>query len=293
MRFTSTTGADGIPRYTQTTTESENQRRLREGQEGLGIGLNDLASNQIETLDGILGQNFSARRFNSDDVTGGRLDLASALGGFDASRYDPTSLPGFDADMEARTRELATRGLGAEFDRSEESLRSRLANSGITQGSDAFSAELQGFNRDKGDAFARAELAARDTARADRAALTGEMGQGFSQGLTDRSRLLSEVLGERQQNLAEGEADYGRDYAADLADRQVPLQEITSIMSGAPITPLNPGAISTSNINPTDVLGAHQMSYNAQQQNYQQQMAARNALFGSIFGLGGAALGAI
>lgn len=340
------------------------------------------------------------------------------LGGLDLGAYDPTNRLGdFSADVEKGARELATRGLGEQFGRAEESLRTRLANQGIEAGSEAFKAELGAFNEGKGRAYAQAELAARDTARADRGAMSAELAQGaglaaqsradllarmsqgagleqaqsadalnrllssygmynegraiqgselargaelagleradalntlgrgadlaslmnqdaltrqrtgyemymggrgqafnelgrgaelagqeradlltrmtqgaelaglerqdlmnalntgFDQYNQVRAAQLAEMFGERQTNLSEAEADYRRRYELKLARRQVPLQEINSITSGAPLNPLNPGAVATANVAPSDVLGAYELASNMEMNNYNAQTA--------------------
>lgn len=343
--------------WTQTVTESPNQKALREGQETLGINLGQLGIDQTQRVGDLLSQPFSPTGYSTRGDNGGRLDLADAMGGnFDASRYDPSGgqldlshfdptnanvgtldLSGYDPtkqlpadfgnDIRDRQFQLATDGLDQEFDRSEAGLRTTLANQGITQGSDAYDAEMRSFNQGKGKAYSDAMLSATDAAMAARSQRAGELaqgaglseaersdalqrmntgagyaqaesqdqmarlGQGFSQGEAARSQLMAEILGERQQNNAEGEGDWTRDYDLNLAGRQVPLSEITSIMSGMPVTPINPGQASSVNVAPTDVIGANQMAFNAAQSNYATQMAGRNAIIGGIAGTAGAYLG--
>lgn len=212
-------------RWTQTTTLSPNQQRLQTGQEQLGIGLNNLASSQIGRVQDILGTNFTPRRFN------------------------------YNGEVEDNIYKLATDRLGKQFGKDEETLRSTMANQGITAGSEAFNGEMSGFNEGKGLAYSNAQLAA------------------------------------RQQGRAEEEADYAREYSADLAQRQQPLNEISSIMSGTPLQGVDPASIYTRGVSDTDVAGITQNGYNNQMAAYQQQMGGRNAMLGGLFGLGGAALG--
>lgn len=246
--------------WTQTVTESPTQRALREREESLGLALGGLAQEQVGRVGNILGTNFSPQGFSTRDDQGGRLDLASALGNF-------------GDDVRDRSFSLATQGLDDAFNRSEESLRTRLANQGINSGTDAFGAEMEAFNRGKGNAYADALLAADNNAMAQRGQATAEL------------------LSQRSVNAAEAEGDWNREYQRALAERQTPLNEITSIMSGLPLTPINPASPASSSVANTDVIGAHAMSHDAAQQNYAQQMASRNALLGSIFGVGGALLG--
>lgn len=280
-------------RWTQTTELSPNQQALLTGQEELGMGLNNLAGNQIDTLNDTLGQSFDPRRFNSSSVTGGPLDINQTLGQLDMGRYDPTTQLGDFSGVEDETYRLATDRLGGEFDRSEESLRAKLANQGVAAGSDAFGAEMKAFNEGKGDAYSNARLAARDTALRTRGQAAGELAQGADTALAGRGQQLQELLTGRTQNLAEGEADYSRDYAADLAERQIPLQEIMGILNGTPLNPVNPGEVYTRGVSDTDVAGITQNGFANQMGIYNSQMSSRNALLGSIFGLGGSALGAM
>jgi len=345
--------------WTRTTSESDAQRSLREAQERQGQELANLGITQTQRVGDILSKPFTAPSFNSRDVTGGafdpaefgqapKLDLAGykpkgefdlsgygMSGEMDLSSFDPRkALGNYGQDVETRTFDLATRGMDRAFGRAEEDLRTRLANQGITQGSDAFGADFQDFTVARGDAYARALLSARDAARADRGQATSELAMGadltqrarqqtaserqFAADLAQRQRqqqmaesgfgaelatreaefgtasrnqAMADALMARNQNLREREADYGRDYASGLAERQVPLSEITSIMSGLPVQPINPGAISTVNVAGVDTMGAYQMQQAAQQNAYNQKMAGRNAVIGGLAGLGGAWLG--
>jgi hypothetical protein len=131
----------------------------------------------------------------------------------------------------------------------------------------------QGFNRD--NMSLAADLAERQA--------------GFD-GQQRQQRIANALLG-RQTNLGEAEAQYARDNAADLADRQVPLQEIGSILNGTPIQRMDPGQVFTQGIDPADYQGAVGLQQQALQNNYNQRMSGRNAIIGGLAGLGGAFLG--
>lgn len=250
----------GGDRWSQNVTESDSQRQLRELQEQQGIQLGQLGIEQTGKVQDILGSNYDPRRFDTNAVTGGPLDIAGALGDY-------------GGDVEARTRELAMRGLEPMFNRSEESLRSRLAAQGVNAGTEAFGSEMEAFNTGKGNAYAAAELAARDTAR------------------NDRGQMLSELLGERGTNLTEAQGQYSMDTTADLAARQNPLNEIIALMSGVQTNPINPGSPGYTGVNGTDVAGIYQNNFANQMAGYQSEMSNRNALLGGLASLGGAAMG--
>jgi len=369
--------------WTQTVTESDAQRQLREGQERSGIALGNLGEQQIGRVGDILGQNFTPRRLNNADVTGGPLDLARALGEYSNSQFDPrqaqslnlqrfdpsgsagqfdprgvaarnnpmaavgrydptTQLGDFGQDIANRAYAGATAGMDRSFGQADEALRTRLANQGITADSDAFRSERSGFEQGRANAYAQAYDSAQRTGLAARGQAAGElgqgfgqmtgamgqnfgqqagaMGQGFAQNLSamgaganlemarnqdqlsrqamagdlynqQYNQRLNDMMLQRGTNLAEAQDQYGRDYSADLAQRQIPLQEITAILNGTPITPLNPAAPAGVNVAGTNVLGAYQMQQQGMMNNYNAQMQQRNALIGALGGLGGAALG--
>lgn len=207
----------------QTTNLSPNQQALLSGQENIGMGLNNLANGNIARLGNL--------NFNSQQALGD-----------------------YGKDIEARTYALATDRLGKQFDRSEEALRSRLANQGINAGTDAFNAEMAAFNEGKGNAYSDAQLAARGQAQSDRAQALGEM-----------------------------EGDYNRELGG--------LNNIFSLAGGYGPSGVSPSSYYTQGVSNTDVAGINQQGFNNQYQNYAQQMQSRNALLGGLFGLGGAALG--
>lgn len=80
---------------------------------------------------------------------------------------------------EARLMDLGTKRLNPQFQRDEEALRTRLINSGIRQGSDAWNAEMDDFGQRKNDAMNSLALAGR--------------GQAMSEMLTERNQPLNEI----------------------------------------------------------------------------------------------------
>lgn len=250
-----TAGGQNIPSYTQTTTLSPNQQQLNDLQEQQGIALGQLGLDQTGAVSNILNTPYSPQRFNTNAVTGGPLDIQGLLG--DAG-----------GDIEARYRELAQRGLGEDFDRREESLRSRLANQGINAGTEAFGSELEGLGEQRGDAFARAELGARGMAQAD------------------RQQALSELTGERGTNLGEALQQYNLDTSADLAQRQNPLNEIIALMSGVQTNPIIPGQPRQSNIGTTNLADLIYRNYEAGMRREASEMQAAASIAGMFGGFG-------
>lgn len=261
VNYSSTPGPNGIPNWTQTTTLSPNQQQINTQGEQNSIALGDLARSGISTASDVLGTDFNQRRFDGAAATGGRFDIASALGNY-------------GEDVTNRQFDLASKGLSREFDRSEESLRTRLANQGVNAGAEAFSNEMGDFNEAKGNAFNNAYLMSR------------------AQGQSDRAQALSELSGERTTNLSEALQQYGLDDQADFNARSRPLNEINALQSGSQLSyqPVNPGQAGQYGIGPTDVAGIYNNAYGNQMAGYnaqQQSQAARNS---GVASLGAAAI---
>lgn len=261
VNYTSQPGQGGVNRWTQTTTLSPNQQQINDQGEQNSIGLGNLAGQGINTASGVLGSAYNQRRFDGNGATGGPLDLASALGDF-------------RGDSEARTRELMTRGLDDQFNRSEESLRSRLANQGVNAGTDAFDSEMRSFNAGRGDAYANAEIAARQ------------------QALGERNQQANEISNQRGINWNEALQQYGLDDQADFNARSRPLNEITALNSGSQLyyQPTTPGQPNAYNINGTDVAGITNQGYANQMSAYNANQQSQNSFLSSLASLGAAGI---
>ena len=81
--------------------------------------------------------------------------------------------------VESRLMDLGTRRLNPQFARDEEALRTRLINSGIRQGSEAWNAEMGQFDQRRNDAMNQLLLSGR--------------GQAINEILTERNQPINEV----------------------------------------------------------------------------------------------------
>jgi hypothetical protein len=155
--------------WTQTTELSPEQQAIFSGQQGNQLNLSRLANQRI-------GQSQGQTPLEAYDP-----------GDFGAQRQEVT-----DAQYRA-----ATQYLDPQFEQSGEALRTRLLNSGVREGSEAYTNEMGNFDRSKqaayGDARSRAILA----------------------GGSEQSRLLADALRGRQQQVNE---------------RQIPLEESLALM---------------------------------------------------------------
>ena len=131
------TGADGktysVPQFTATQTLSPEQQALKALTDKTKANIGQIGVDQSAKIGGILGTN---------------LKLGNEA-------------------TEARLMELGSARLTPQFARDEESLRTRLANSGIRAGSDAWNAEMQRFGQTKNDATNQLLLSGRGQANAE------------------------------------------------------------------------------------------------------------------------------
>lgn len=170
--------------------------------------------------------------------------------------------------------------LNPEFERGRESMEARLANQGITMGSEAYNTEMERFGNQMNDARTRAAYDA------------------IGEGSALRSSLLADALTGRQQGLSERVTDLnlanqGRSTAINdmLLERTQPLNELAALLQGQQAVPM-PQAQPVAQVGMAapDIMGASAMAQNAQNARYQGQMASQNAGLGGLFGLGGAAI---
>lgn len=161
-------------------------------------------------------------------------------------------------DYQTKAEDALNSRLDPEFAKDEEALRTRLINQGITQGSQAYNNEMNTFNQGKNDAREQSVL----------------NGQQYA------TSMLNNSLASRNQAINEYNTQ-----------RNAPLNEYNAFTSGTQIqnptfqNPSNNGAANT------DVLGAYQQQYQAQQANANAANASSNSLTGGLFGLGGSLLG--
>lgn len=186
---------------------------------------------------------------------------------FDMSRYARPEISDFAADRDkvvADTFNNQLARLNPVFERDTKSLNQSLANRGIAEGSELYTRELAANQQRRDDSLRDLSLAA------------------FDKGINEQGRLYNMAMGDRQNKINE-----------DLFKRQLPLNELNQLLSGA-----NPAQLPqqlqqyNTGMNAPDVQGAIQNKYNADMMSYQARMNSRNANMGAMGSLFGAGLSA-
>lgn len=219
-------GDKDVPTFTQTTTLSPAQQAQLDS-------LNSLSGKVLSNVGGAINEPFS--------MDG--LPAAPGVGDFGAER-------------DAVTQALIARN-APQFERMDANTRNRLANQGISEGSEAYSAAMEDLGRQRSDF----ELAALSAGGAEQSRLYNMARDARATGIQERAYERSQPINEYATLAGLG------------GNMQVP-------QFSAP-----PGQIA-----PTDVLGPINLQYGNQMAGWQAKNQASQANSGAMAGLAGSAM---
>jgi hypothetical protein len=240
-RITGTDPITGAPNYEQNVSlDPQLEARYRQ-QMGLDTGLADASGKVLSQING-----------QSPFSFGGLPDL-------------PTDYEGLRKSQSDALYKRNTDYLDPQFKQTEDSLRSRLANQGIVEGSEAYTNAVGDFNRGKEFSYgqARDSAIAGGGAEADRAFDT-------------QSRARQQMLSER------------------LTGYQLPYEQLASLhgVTGGVNLPQF-GQASDVGTSPADITNPIYQNYQGLIDAYNAKQGSRNATMGGLFSLGSAAIGTI
>ncbi|MDQ5917627.1 MAG: hypothetical protein QG660_738, partial [Pseudomonadota bacterium] len=210
-------------RWAMTVNLSPDQQKLLDAESATSIGLAGLQNKGLDYVSNML-----------------------------SSPFDQSKLPAQTINAGETAQDAILRRLQPQMDRQQEALRSRMANQGITLGSDAYSAEQR-------------DQAMRDNDLRLAAAIKGiDVGnQARQQGIQEQAFFRNE-----------------------------PLNTLNAVRSGAQVTnPTFSNVPQQQTTAGPDLLGAANSQYGAQMNAYNAQQAQSAGLMGGLFSLGGAAMG--
>ena len=233
--------SDGTPRYEAVQSLNPTQQSALDAQQQIELDTSLLGKNQIGRISDSLSNPFKLSDFGPAPAANNdaRQQVIDSLYGQQKSRLDPR------------------------FGDQETALRTRLANQGISEGTDAYRAAMRDFNFGKNDAYQTAE------------------NQAINAGGAEQSRLYGLQSGAYQQGISNS-----------LTERNQPINELAALIgSGTGVQQPTFTNTPQTGVNGTDVIGATALSQNAAMNNYNQQMGSRNALIGALAGAAGTAGG--
>lgn len=209
------------------------------------------------------------------------------------SGLDQSQLPELSTDfsgdaqrMEDATYQRALGLMNPEFDRQQSEMENRLVQQGIPIGSEAYNDEMARFEKGRNEAQLAAAL------------------ESVGAGRQEHSRMFDVNQRARQQGVAEQGQDFGMAQSArqqGVSDRQLErnqaYNELAMLMGQNPnMQTMNAPQTAQYQMAAPDRMGAEQLAYQGNLNNYNQQMNADSAKKGGttnlIGTLGGAAIGA-
>jgi hypothetical protein len=326
----STGSTYNIPRFTATQTLSPQEQAIQNQSEATKYNLAGLANAQSARVSDLLSSPFDVSGAPSagdpNAITGvpdastsfdrgGNMQTSFDPGGDITRSYGPTD--NFSADRQRAEDALMAR-MNPQLALERQSIEQRLSDQGIRYGSDAYSHAMDDYNRQANDArFAAVGQAGQEQARLNAMAAqqatfqNAAQQQGYEQNLgqatfgntamgnifaqnaalgTFRNAGLAQQLSQAQSGFNASQAARNAYLQQAYAQRNQPINEITSLLSGSQVQ--QPNFVNTpgSQIANTDFAGItnqnfqNQMGiFNAQNQNFQQ-------LMGGILGLGAGAI---
>ena len=227
-------------------------QKTLEAQQGVELSLANLGSKGAQTASGVLDKPFS---FGGPDVQTS-LDLSGI-----AKMPVNAGMTGQEAIMQRLEPSLA---------RQRTSTETQLINQGLRPGSEAYNNAINLLGQQETDARQQAVLQGLNLD-------IGANQQGFGQALE------AGKFGNTAQQQALAEA---------IQLRQLPLNEITALMSGSQIQNPQFGAYSGATVQAAPVFAGAQAQGQFDANKYNQEVSQANAQTAGLYSLGGAALGA-
>jgi hypothetical protein len=227
-------------------------QKTLDAQQNVELQLANLGAKGATTAGGVLDKPFS---FGGPDVQTS-LDLSNV-----AKMPVNAGMTGQEAIMARLEPQLAKQRVSTE---------TNLINQGLRPGTEAYNNAAQILGQQENDARTQAVLQGINLD-------IGANQQGFGQALE------SGKFGNTAQQQALAEA---------ISLRQLPLNEITALMSGSQIQNPQFGAYSGATVQPAPTFAATQAQGEFDANTYNQQVSQANALTAGLYSLGGAALNA-
>lgn len=324
------TGTDpttGAPIYRNDIRLSPDQQALFDQQTGQNRQIGDIAGGMMNQVQGAYGQPMDTSGLpglQGPPQMGGYQGQLNINGPGLQGTLDTNGMPKLygDGDLQQMQQSAQdalydrnTAYLDRDVARSGDSLRSRLANQGVVEGSEAYRNAMDDENRKTEMAYRQARNDSIAGAGTEASRLFGLSSQARGQTFGERQATGQFQNDARGQAMAEGiaggsfanaatgaqnqdalaAAGFGNQARAQgmneqFALRNQPLNEFNSLRSASPVSMpefQGPGQVGSAN---TDVAGNIWNAYNGQLNNYNAQQAGNNNFLSGLFGLGAAAI---
>ena len=164
--------------------------------------------------------------------------------------------------LEKATYDRSYNLLKPQMQQAQDDLETKLANQGITLGSDAYTKAKNMLAQQQAQQLDDLSLGSVSAGRAEQSRLYG-------QDMTSRNQALSDLLLQRQE----------------------PMNELSTILQGKPSFSMPQGVMTYYQVNPADYTGAANMAYQGALNSYNTAAQQRQGAMGNLLGLGGLGVG--
>mgnify|MGYP003645528178 CR=1 FL=1 len=232
VRGTQNVGGVDVPLWNETTALSPGQQKIYDSQQQLTQGTSDLANQYV-----------------------GRIGDATSK----PYSYDGLApAPVYNEQYRQQQRDAIIARNQPQMDQDREALRTRLANQGISVGTDAWKDSFYDYNRATNDFRLGADVQAGSAAA-----------QQYGLEANTRDRAIQEMTNLRTQ----------------------PINEVATLLgTGNGVQAPQFSQVAQAQVAPTDVSGNYWNQYQGQIAQQQMQQKSSDAAMGGLFGLGGSAL---
>ena len=216
-----------------------------------------------------------------------------------ADRYDPTQNTNNAAD-------LIMARVNPQMAQQEESLRTRLANMGVTAGSEAWNNEMRNWNQQKNDSVSQAQLQGITLGMQQQGVKTTEQAQQYNQqtGLRQLAAALqqqrygqqsnnnSQYMAAQNQGFGQQTTNRNNALALEQYQRALPMNELNALRTGNQVSaPQFQNYSQQATTGGADYLGATNQQYQAQLGASNAQNASNSSAMNGLFSLGSAGMG--
>lgn len=237
-------------------------------------------------------------------------------------------MPQVSEAIRSRVIEAMMSRANEDFGKQEEQNNADLVARGMMPGTKGYEAEMDRLNRARNDYRMQAEIGGGDAAAQAFGMDMSRRQQGYEEQTTDADMIYRQLMGIRQQGAGEQAQRFGQQLSGQaqnfsqqgqarelgsreqqqyyqqqqearrqaitemLAQRQIPLNEITALMSGSQVSnPFQvPNYAQNSQVAPAPIFGATTAQGQWDQNAYNQQTGSFNNMLSGLFGLGGAGI---
>ena len=225
-------GGNYVPTWSETTALSPGQQNIYDSQQQLTQGTSDLANQYVGRI-----RDATSKPYSYDG-------LAPA--------------PQYNEDYRRQQLQAITDRAAPQMQRDQDALRQRLANQGVTVGTEAWRAAQDDYNRAANDFRLGADVQAGNAAA-----------QQYGLESNTRDRAIQEMTALRTQ----------------------PINEVATLLgTGTGVQTPQFSQVAQTQVAPTDVSGNYWNAYQGQLAQQQMQQKSSDAAMGGLFGLGSAGI---